>query len=164
MSVIVDTNVAVVANRVAPQASPQCVLACVHKLGQIMNQDKIVLDSLRLILKEYAIHLRSAGQPGVGDRFYRWILLNQKNPARCEWTTITPLEDDTSNFQEFPSDPRLADFDRSDRKFVAVARAHPDQPPILQAVDSKWWRWKTALIENKVDVEFICETDIQRLS
>ena len=36
-------------------------------------------------------------------------------------------------------------------------------PPILQAVDSKWLDFRDAFRRNGVVVEFICEDDIQRL-
>jgi hypothetical protein len=72
------------------------------------------------------------------------------------------LEGD-DNFLEFPVDRALKNFDRSDRKFVAVALAHPERPPILQAVDSKWWGFKDALNRNGVRVEFLCPDDLQRL-
>ena len=52
---------------------------------------------------------------------------------------------------------------RDDRKFIAVAVAHPEKPPILQAVDSQWWDFRDAFRRNGVTVEFICEDDIQRL-
>ena len=77
--------------------------------------------------------------------------------------TITPIDNLENEFQQFPNDPALNDFDPDDRKFIAVARAHPENPPILQAVDSKWWGFKDALHRNGVTVEFICEDDIQRL-
>ena len=52
---------------------------------------------------------------------------------------------------------------RDDRKFIAVACAHPEKPPILQAVDSQWWDFHNAFRQHGVTVEFICEDDIQRL-
>ena len=45
----------------------------------------------------------------------------------------------------------------------AVAVAHPERPPILQAVDSQWWDFRDALRKNDVTVNFICTEDIQRL-
>lgn len=64
------------------------------------------------------------------------------------------------DFVEFPNHPELQKFDRSDRKFVAVSVAHPDQPPILQAADSKWWGWKEALAECGITVIFLCSDGI----
>jgi hypothetical protein len=62
----------------------------------------------------------------------------------------------------FPDDPDLAQFDPSDRKFVAVAAAHPERPPILQAADSKWLAWEKPLRRHDITVEFLCPDDIER--
>jgi hypothetical protein len=66
---------------------------------------------------------------------------------------ITPKGE---SYEEFPDHPGLADFDPSDRKFVAAANAHPDRPPILQATDSKWWGWSEALEACGLSVVFLC--------
>ncbi len=75
---------------------------------------------------------------------------------------ITPI-DHGASFDEFPTDPELNDFDADDRKFVAVALAHQQKPPILQAVDAAWWKIKDILLRNGVNIEFLCEDDIRRL-
>jgi hypothetical protein len=161
-ALVVDTNVPVVANqRISPQASLACVEACVLRLEQLQKSGRLVLDDGRRILEEYCNYLNESGQPGVGDAFLLWALRNQ-GTDRCERVTLTPLEGD-DNFLEFPVDRALKNFDRSDRKFVAVALAHPERPPILQAVDSKWWGFKDALNRNGVRVEFLCPDDLQRL-
>lgn len=162
--IVVDTNVPVVANRQSAQASPECVLACVQRLGRITNEaESLVLDDQYLIVTEYIHNLASSGQPGVGDAFLKWVLTNWANPQRCQLVRITPLNGQKVTFQEFPAVPDLAGFDPSDRKFVAVALAHGQQSPILQAVDSKWWEFRDALHCNGVQVDFLCEQDIQRL-
>ena len=162
MAVIVDTNVAVVANGQSPQASPNCVDICINRLeGIIRGEEKLVLDNEWIILGEYLRNLRSSGEPGAGDNFLRWILMNKDK--RCDSVSITPVDGSANEFEEFPDDPALTDFDPDDRKFIAVARAHPETPPILQAVDSQWWDFRDALRENGVTVAFICESDIQRL-
>ncbi len=76
---------------------------------------------------------------------------------------ITPVNGSENEFEEFPDDPALDDFDPDDRKFIAVTIAHPEKPPILQAVDSQWWDFRDAFRRNGVTVEFICEDDIQRV-
>ncbi len=161
--VVADTNVAVVANALSEQASEDCVEACAERLEGIMRGEvKLVLDDNWQILGEYAQNLHSTGTD-VGDRFLRWVLRNWRNPERCDLIHITPVDGSDNEFQEFPPDPALNDFDRADRKFIAVAIAHSERPPILQAVDSQWWDFRDALQENGVTVAFICEDDIQRL-
>ena len=161
--VIVDTNVAVVANGRSEQASTNCVETCAEKLGEIMRGEvKLVLDNRWIVLREYMQNLRSSGAD-VGDRFLGWVLRNWTNPEQCDLVSITPIDDSENAFEEFPDDPALDGFDPADRKFIAVARAHPEKPPILQAVDSQWLDFHEAFRRNGVTVAFICEGDIQRL-
>ena len=162
MAVIVDTNVAVVANGQSPQASSSCVDICINRLeGIVRGEEKLVLDNGWIILGEYLRNLRSTGEPGAGDSFLRWILMNKDD--RCDLIHITPVAGSENEFEEFPDDSALAGFDPDDRKFIAVTIAHPENPPILQAVDSQWWDFRDALRQNGVTVAFICDHDIQRL-
>lgn len=162
--VVVDTNVAKVANgrEESPQATPNCVNNCIGKLEKIMRgEETLVLDDRWIILAEYMDNLRSSGRPGTGDRFLRWVLMNKDE--RCDLVSITTVNGLENQFKEFPDDPALVDFDPDDRKFIAVALAHPEKPPILQATDKQWWDLRDALSRSGVTVEFICEADIQRL-
>ena len=162
MVVIVDTNVAVVANGQSSQASPNCVDTCINRLeGIIRGEEKLVLDDMWTILGEYIRNLRSSGEPGAGDRFLLWLLRNKD--TQCDLVPITPVNGSENEFEEFPDDPALDSFDPDDRKFIAVACAHPEKPPILQAVDSQWLDFRNAFRRDGVTVEFICEDDIQRL-
>ena len=161
MMVIVDTNVAVVANGESGQASKECEQTCINRLERIMDGEKnLVLDENWKILREYSRNLHSSGHD-VGDRFLRWVLNNRT--TQCDLVSITPIEGSETEFEEFPKDPELEKFDPDDRKFVAVARAHCEKPPILQAVDSGWLNFRDALSRHGVTVEFICEADIHRL-
>ncbi len=161
MTVVADTNVAVVANGLSEQASEDCVETCAEKLEEIMRGEvKLALDDDWQILGEYTRNLHSTGAD-VGDRFLQWTLRNWANLQRCDLVPITPINNLENEFQEFPTDPDLQDFDPDDRKFIAVALAHPEKPPILQAVDYKWLDFRDALQRNGVTVAFICEEDIQ---
>ena len=167
MTVIVDTNVAVVASKDSDELSEddpsrECVTACVERLEQINNDEmKLVLDSERRIIDEYRRRLESMDRFSMGFQFYRWVEINWTNPERCDLVEITPVDGPKINFEEFPDDRDLDDFDDDDRKFVAVAHAHREKPPILQAVDGKWWNFLDALQRNDVTVEYICEDYVQ---
>ena len=164
MTVIVDTNVAVVANGGFEKASEECEETCINRLQEITTGEiKLALDDHRRIIEEYRGNLSPHGQPGVGDAFLKWVETNWTNPKWCDLVPITPVNGLENEFEEFPIDPALVDFDPDDRKFIAVALAHPEQPPILQAVDSQWLDFRNALSRNGVTVEFICEDDILRL-
>jgi hypothetical protein len=159
--VVVDTNVPLTANGAA-DASPDCVMACVDALMEILSDKRpLVIDDDRRILREYMRKLSPSGQPGLGDGFLKWVLTNQANPSRCVQVSITPRSHDEDHFEEFPDDPDLSSFDRADRKFVAVACAHPECPPILEALDTKWWGWREALARAGVTVTFLCQDEIQ---
>ena len=163
MTVVADTNVAVVANALSEQASEDCVETCAERLEEIMRgKVKLVLDDDWQILGEYAQNLHSTGTD-LGDRFLQWVLRNWRNPERCDLIYITPADGSENEFEEFPDDPALSGFDPADRKFIAVALAHLERPPILQAVDGQWWDFRDAFRQHGVTIEFICEDDIQRL-
>lgn len=153
---MVETNVLVVANNKSEQAGPECILACVKALEEIKQKRLTLLDSEMRIFDEYKKHAKFAGQPGLGDSFFKWLWNNQANKKYCRLVEITPLNDDPFNFEELPDDPALVDFDRSDRKFVAVALASKRKPKIVNATDTDWWHHKAALMKHRVTIEFLC--------
>lgn len=167
MTVIVDTNVPLVANRFS-HASEDCAEICADRLEQItkgeikLALDYRALDGQRYIIDEYRNKLNPSGQPGVGDAFLKWVEINWANDDCCDRVEITPIVGGKINFAEFPKDPTLANFDDDDRKFVAVACAHPGQPPILQAVDNKWHNFLGALTQHGVTVEYLCPANMQK--
>lgn len=160
MTVVVDTNVLLIANRRHEDVSDECVEVCAQRLLAIKKNGVIAIDDGYRILREYLGKTHPNGPKGPGDVFLKWLLQNQRNPERCCTVAITETHPD--NFAEFPVDPVLVNFDPPDRKFVAVAAAHPDRPPLLQGADSKWLGWQPALRCNGIEVEFICEADIRR--
>ena len=151
---VVDTNVLVVANQASPQAGPQSVNACVNKLRTV-QEGIVVLDDDWRILGEYGNKL-NPGQPGVGDLFLKWVLINQVDPDRCEQVRLTLRSNDQDDFDEFPDDEALKGFDRSDRKFVAVALASKNEPDVLNAVDSDWSNYREELERHQVRIRFLC--------
>ncbi len=153
---VIDTNVLIVANnRESKQASPECVISCVQWLQGFEKSGILVIDSNWLIIKEYRKKVNPSGQPGVGDAFLKWVLLNRNNLNRCEQVTITQISE--YEFLEFPQSESLKKFDPSDRKFVAVALTHSKKPPIVNAVDSDWAIDQEALSEHGIYVEFLCD-------
>ncbi|SBW19336.1 hypothetical protein FDG2_1246 [Candidatus Protofrankia californiensis] len=150
---VVDTGVAIVANG-RDEWPAECELACIGLLQDLVVHGGLVLDTLGLITAEYARHLNFSGQPGIGDAFFRWAQNNQYNEVRCSRVEITP--DAEGNFLEFPDDAALADFDPSDRKFVATAAAH-GSVHIAVGTDSGWWHHRDALAAAGIPIAFLCE-------
>ena len=161
---VVDTNVPILANRAKdpltiPDELAPCVLSCILAVEHVVKNGGLVIDSGDEIFDEYRRNLSLKGQPGMGDRFVKWVHDNRWNFPDEDRVAITKIGD---SYTEFPFHEGLFDFDISDRKFVAVANAHPAKPPILQAADSKWWGWKDALAEMGITVRFLCPQYVER--
>jgi hypothetical protein len=158
-AVVIDTNVLLVANKKHEDVLPECVMECVRTLQgiQTQTQDTIVVDSEWRILSEYLNKTKPNQPKGVGDVFLKWLL---QNPARLSQVNLTETAKD--EFAEFPDAALQAQFDPPDRKFAAVAHAHPDKPLVLQATDCKWLDWWPNLQIAGVNIRFLCPADVQR--
>ena len=157
---VVDTNVLKVANRDNGE-SIQMGNACARALLEIRNSGALAADRSGLILQEYRKNCRLSGQPGIGDAFVKWAHDHIGHVDRVHLVDIQP--DKEHGYVEFPKHPELKGFDPADRKFIAVAQAHPEKPPILQAVDGKWWGFADAFSECGVRVVFLCPAEIAEL-
>jgi hypothetical protein len=158
-TVIIDTNVILVANRQHADVSDACVVACAKHLQDVMANGVVAIDDAYRILKEYQHKTLPHAGKRPGDAFVKWLLRNIANPRRC--TQVALVAHAERDFESFPEDARLASFDPPDRKFVAVSAAHADKPPIAQAADSKWLGWAAALRDHGIEVEFLCPADIR---
>lgn len=158
--VIIDTNVLLVANEQHPSVSFDCVMACIEALDRVRTHGLVVIDDGYEILLEYT--RRTAPNTGnqVGDAFLKWLYQNAGNPQHVVCVHIERHAE--RGYVEFPEDENLIEFDLADRKFVAVAIAHPNCPPILQDTDSKWTEWANQLLVHGIEVSFLCPADVQR--
>ena len=152
---VVDTNVGVIANGAA-DVLPECELACVRALREIMSGKRITLDVGGLIFREYLHYMSLAGKPGVGDVFMRWVHDVRFDQKRCSLVGLNHPEHDDTLFDEYPSVPDLADLDPNDRKFVAVANADPDRPAIVVGRDRGWDRHAEHLRGAGFTLVFLC--------
>jgi hypothetical protein len=147
---VVDSNVAVIANGRDTNASLACRTAAIDALAALLKTGRIIVDDAGAMLAEYRTYCHPRGQPGVGDRFFREVLMNYS--GKIERITLE-ISDDGS-YVDFPRDPDLVKFDLSDRKFAAAARKL--SVPVLNAVDSDWFDHRAALKRNGIKVEFLC--------
>jgi len=153
---ILDTNVLVVANGNAPQMCDDDINICEEFIISLYNNSLIFIDSEYLIFEEYFKNINRSGQPGLGDAFAKWLFDNQYNKNVCEIVIITPLDNEGTLFLEFDLEGDLINFDRSDRKFIAVAIASSNIPEICNASDSDWWDFKELLNSLGIKIKFIC--------
>jgi hypothetical protein len=161
---VFDTNVLIVANfGVAPdeiddeRLDLDCVEECMLRIERVIygsGEYAVVIDGDWEILNEYSNKLSKEGR-GVGDQFLKWLYNNQFNEAVVNRVSLTKTSE--YQYEEFPGNDGLESFDPADRKFVAVAHAHPEKQNILQATDAKWLGWAPALEEEGITVEFLCE-------
>ncbi len=163
-AVVLDTNVLVVANeRENPKERSQaCVEACQDALMEIRNPDSpvpVLLDSQGLIWEEYSRYCTYKGQPGLGDAFFLWLFERQGDLRYCKKIDLRNHPERT--FEQFPADEALEGFDRSDRKFVAVALGYEEKALIYNAVDSDWWQYRQALAQHGVAIDFLCEEELR---
>jgi hypothetical protein len=134
------------------------VLACAEAVEHVVKNGCLVLDASDEIFDEYRRQLSMRGQPGVGDRFMKWVHDNRWKFSNKDRVVITKSGD---SYDEFLDHAGLTHFDNADRKFIAVANAHHPKPPILQATDSKWWGWKDALAAVGITVQFLCSAYVE---
>lgn len=160
MIAVVDTNVLLVANNQHDDISPECIEACIRRLRSLQEEGVVVIDDDYRILGEY-LHKTSIRPPkGVGDVFLKWLLRSVGAGSRVHVVTLTETTPD--EFTEFPDPDLQHRFDASDRKFLAVANAHPEKPPVWQAADSKWLDWWRSLRARGVVIDFLCPADACR--
>lgn len=147
---VVDSNVAIVANRRHTHADERCQLACVEKLESVVEHEIVAIDDARAILDEYAKHLQTSGMMGTGDTFYKHVLNHLYRTDRVRVVPVTPSDDSTRGYEELPENT----FDTSDRKFLAVAVAA--EAVVLNATDSDWAEHETLMDGLGVEITQLC--------
>ena len=154
---VIDTNVLLVANGSHEDVSNACQKKCIERLLDQKASGITVIDDSYRILSEYLNKTHPNQPKGVGDVFLKWLLQNQRNTNHVQQVAL--IETAEHVFAEFPDAALQEVFDAPDRKFAAVANAHPDSPPVWQAADCKWLDWWPTLKEKGVVVEFLCPDD-----
>lgn len=157
--VVVDVNVPITANHRGKE-SYACANACAQALLGIRRDGRLLLDQHDAIFDEYRRYLNFHGQPGVGDKFFKWFVDNRGRTDLCEIVELHRLNDSWRVWHEFPDDERVSDFDPSDQKFIAVASAYQERVEILQASDHKWLKWGKYLAEHGFQIVFLCEAEL----
>jgi predicted nucleic acid-binding protein len=146
---VIDTNVAIVANRRNTHASESCQNACIELLAQCEDLH-IVIDDIGLLIDEYANKLNPSGRPGVGDAFFKYLRNYQYSSDKIQRVKITPIDDENRGFAELPENQ----VDKSDRKLLATAVVA--KAAIVNATDSDWTEQKTLLDSLKIEVKQLC--------
>jgi hypothetical protein len=155
---VVDTNVPIVANGRSDQEdnrppSIDCRIAAVSFLQELLKSGKVLVDIAGEIQAEYRTYLNASGQPGVGHRFYQEVL--NSAPTRIDRIDLPKRGD--GEYSDLPQPLVDANFDRSDRKFAALAKR--EKAPVVNATDSDWLNHRVALEDNGIKIKFVCGCD-----
>ena len=150
--VIVDTNVAVVANQQNGSVVTSCIDACMIFIATTPGKHIVLIDDADEIRQEYAKALQESRPYGLGALFLQHVYQHQYNPSRVRRVALA-LDAD-GEYADFPKDPALANFDPSDRKFAALARS--TGVPVTNATDSDWIDDIVALNAQGIAVDFLC--------
>jgi hypothetical protein len=157
---VVDTNVIATADGSNPAAGARCRVASAEALLALMMTGHLFIDAAGLIVAEY-LRAVGSGQPEAGGAFVRWVLQNQWVDSKVTRVVITPSVGAATGFCELPAPTPGTTYDPADEKFLAVAAAHVERPPVLQAFDSKWWGWQDSLEASGITVHFLCPGEIK---
>lgn len=153
--VVIDTNVAVIANRQNPQVVETCVAAAIQFLTDVRANHVVLIDTGDEIRAEYAGALQMRRPYELGAQFLIHVLQQQFNPDHVRRVDLP--KDDDGSFVDFPDAVELEGFDLSDRKFAALARK--EGVPVTNAADSDWANDLDALNANGILVDFLCGAD-----
>ena len=159
---IIDTNVIVTANRQVNidydemHLYPELIIECITTLRAIMDaRAYVVMDNNDEIYAEYLRNLNLGGQKEAGNIFFKWLHDTRYSFPESERVAIEKTPE--SSYKEFPVGMTELNVDPSDRKFFAVANAHPEHPAIFEATDSKWWNWRETANKCGITIEFLSE-------
>ncbi|MCU0476822.1 MAG: hypothetical protein MUC99_12065, partial [Anaerolineae bacterium] len=156
--------------------SDACKLNCVRQVKRWrQGLSRLILDTEKAIQGEYLQNLtplrgRRGFQGSPAEILLREIIQlavgrdDRATAPAVVYVTLTPVGSQGSgDYAEYPDHPALADFDRSDRKWIAAARSYqqlsPDNeaPEIINAADSDWMAVEDILAtEYKIGVQVIC--------
>lgn len=154
--VIMDTNVPAKAAALPQECRDEELdmqKACMEYVREFTKnpESKLVLDFDYEILKEYQDNIPSDTE--MGRIFFKWLYNYLGSMDFEDWVKLE--KDENGNYMMFPLETRTKDFDLSDRKFVALSRAHMEHPPIIEAADGKWLGFREVFEQYGVHIEFL---------
>jgi len=158
-TIVIDTNVLAVSERLHAGASEASVAACVQLAVRMQAGDLIVaLDTADEILSEYLRALNQGRSAGLAVKLARRLQQRKHDPKVCRQIAITPLPDPAGSYYEVPASVR--DIDPDDQKFFAVAAAEQEKLQIFAGLDFEWWQRKKDLSAAGLDVQFLCSDQL----
>jgi len=157
---VVDTNVLLAADiSPSPRLATHLSLSCrEHSLewleAFLERQDRLVVDEGWKILNEYQ---RKTQPDDYASFFVREIL------SRSLVDPVS-IEMDETDSACLPDGLLETVHDLADRKFVAVALAHPDRPTIVNSADTDWLDWQDDLAKFRIYCLHLCAEELTQMA
>jgi hypothetical protein len=141
----------VAANQRDTHASIECGATCAKLLLEIQRDHLLLEDTADQVWSEYRRYNKPVGQPGVGDRFFRWYMLNRYSEGSVVRVDVG------SNASEVSANIPLAlqTFDPSDHKWIALFILGPGDV-IYNAMDSDYVESAAELTREEISVVELC--------
>jgi hypothetical protein len=152
---VIDTNVWIMVDRLPDEIQDHdeldCHLQCVDWLSNfVRGEDRLVVDWDYKILGEYRRHAAR------GELFNRWLnQLERQNRLIVNYQ----VQFDAQGYAVVPES--LAEFDPSDKKFIAVARDYNPILLIVNATDTDWAKSREILEAEGITVQELCSAYIE---
>jgi hypothetical protein len=156
--IVIDTNVLAIAEGLHAGASETCIAACTNVVLQIERGSPLLVDDADEIFAEYLGTLCSSGYSGLVSKLIVKLYRERRGSPRSVPVSITPSAAAPKAYDEVPDD--LADFDRDDQKFIAVAATTGGYSPIVAGLDREWWDRLADFASSGLLVQFPCMTDL----
>ncbi len=163
---IIDTNIWIAASGKADHAGETCTDRCSKWLSEFARStDSLVIDEASLenhevpglsVLAELRRNIRE-GWVGhdVLNRLYRDFRF-EPMPIRYDRDgAIIERLDDQGDLEQI-DEKKLPGFESADRKWVALHFAHPERPPIHNALDGDWLKQWATLRRLGVALRLVC--------
>lgn len=164
IKVILDANVpakAAVSPAFCPESDLQIQEKCMSYIENLVNEkdSKLVLDIGYEIMTEYRNNV--CKDSNMGKIFFRWLY---DYYSRIDNNDHIKLEkNDNGQYKDYPYYDDTKDFDESDKKYIALANAHSEKPPIIEATDGKWMGYESVFLRYDISIEFLDRNYAQRV-
>lgn len=158
MRLVIDTNVLMIADRRGSDITQLCVDSAIECVASLSDGNVICLDEDDAILDEYAANIKEIRPYSLVAKLL--IDLRQQRYSASNIHRAPLPKNHAGEYKDCPQSLIDANFDRSDRKFVALAKV--TQATVCNAVDTDWFDHADLLCREGIQVNNLCGTDPDR--
>jgi hypothetical protein len=159
-----DTNVLIIANNDPQHVDPSkfnqelhtsCNERLIEAIKSQSGQLLILLDVEGEIIKEYKSYASFAGNPGLGDYFFKWLIDHEYNSK----INICRTQTKEGLFEPFKKHTKFSKLDKGDIKFLNPTLSYISSKPnavarIIFAADFKDWELASEVFKSEEKLIF----------